>query len=460
MTKTKFYAVHNGKVPGVYNSWPECKAQTNGVSLVFKSFTTYEHATMFYLTGEDPASSKFYGVINEEEPEKTGVYTSWPIAKKAWSGVPGARVKSWKSLVEAKVWLINKGINAHSIPFFRGHFSQYSDSGFEPDPSADFLQEFDRLASSQGWEPSSQQYKEEKTTAMGKEMYHQIIEPAIAIAIAKEEGTELTKNDETLIGYQTLLQEVGKEPLDSINACFTELKNNTLVNIIDLINARRNDSPVRRWEIHEFGEFKRYTLQPGHTIDVNMASKDRFLRPLLQDFSAPRDSSGRPKHFNSNTRGHMREVYSNSRVRTGRIGKASRQKHASSSSMATRTQHASGAGHHSGDDHAVHTHDDDDNDQHLRRDDPLSETKVSNSNDELRAGGTSERAHNAKVKHKNNPSGTSRPARANDKVRTGRVKKEKSTQAKKATNGNAMSEWWEQIVSKIHQANNSRHALT
>ena len=41
----KFYAVKKGVTPGIYESWAECKAQTDGVSgAIFKGFATKEEA--------------------------------------------------------------------------------------------------------------------------------------------------------------------------------------------------------------------------------------------------------------------------------------------------------------------------------------------------------------------------------------------------------------------------------
>ncbi len=49
-TTTKYYAVKQGKNPGIYNSWTECREQTQGYSgAVFKSFETLE-AAQEYLT--------------------------------------------------------------------------------------------------------------------------------------------------------------------------------------------------------------------------------------------------------------------------------------------------------------------------------------------------------------------------------------------------------------------------
>ena len=48
----KFYAVQKGKVPGVYRTWEECKAQVHGYSgAVYKSFSTEEEA-MRYVAGQ------------------------------------------------------------------------------------------------------------------------------------------------------------------------------------------------------------------------------------------------------------------------------------------------------------------------------------------------------------------------------------------------------------------------
>ena len=44
----KFYAVKNGKVPGIYSTWEACKKQVAGFSgAEYKSFTTKEEAEAF-----------------------------------------------------------------------------------------------------------------------------------------------------------------------------------------------------------------------------------------------------------------------------------------------------------------------------------------------------------------------------------------------------------------------------
>ena len=44
----KFYAVKEGKKPGIYHTWDECKEQVNGYSgAVYKSFSNEEEAKAF-----------------------------------------------------------------------------------------------------------------------------------------------------------------------------------------------------------------------------------------------------------------------------------------------------------------------------------------------------------------------------------------------------------------------------
>ena len=66
----KFYAVKNGRVPGVYKTWDECKNQTSGYSgAAFKSFPTEEEAKAFVLgtlydTVDEGAVSEVYAYVD------------------------------------------------------------------------------------------------------------------------------------------------------------------------------------------------------------------------------------------------------------------------------------------------------------------------------------------------------------------------------------------------------------
>lgn len=55
MAKKKYYAVKHGKVPGVYETWDDCRNQVEGVSnAVYKSFSTREEALRFAGVNQNP----------------------------------------------------------------------------------------------------------------------------------------------------------------------------------------------------------------------------------------------------------------------------------------------------------------------------------------------------------------------------------------------------------------------
>jgi hypothetical protein len=88
-----------------------------------------------------------------------------------------------------------------------------------------------------------------------------------------------------LKGFRNLCIEVGIPTSDFIAECKKKLKS-TLVNIVDLIDARRVGKKVKIW--HDFEAFRRYTLQDRHRIDIKEAKKDGgYLACLLQRLWAP-----------------------------------------------------------------------------------------------------------------------------------------------------------------------------
>ena len=58
----KYYAVKNGRVPGIYNSWAECQKQIHGFkNASYKSFTSRTEAEEFISDGSFNAKKKVYG---------------------------------------------------------------------------------------------------------------------------------------------------------------------------------------------------------------------------------------------------------------------------------------------------------------------------------------------------------------------------------------------------------------
>lgn len=64
MAKKKFYVVKKGKVPGIYSTWDECKAQVDGYpGAIYKGFVTKEEAMAYASDGKKQQSA------NKDETE-------------------------------------------------------------------------------------------------------------------------------------------------------------------------------------------------------------------------------------------------------------------------------------------------------------------------------------------------------------------------------------------------------
>lgn len=64
MAKRKYYAVRVGKVPGIYSTWEECKAQVDGVSgALYKSFPSLEEAE-HYIQKADENDAKITTAVD------------------------------------------------------------------------------------------------------------------------------------------------------------------------------------------------------------------------------------------------------------------------------------------------------------------------------------------------------------------------------------------------------------
>lgn len=160
----RYYAVRAGKIPGVYMSWAECQAMTNGFAgancellsnpwtpppsrgplsspLPFrsnpavvsispltrrlrtdKSFSTREEAQL-YAAGKNPnpgiAPTRFYAVAIGNKP---GVYTEWSDAQAAYVGVKAPKYKKFESREAAEEWIQSIQLSAGPPPEERFDF--------------------------------------------------------------------------------------------------------------------------------------------------------------------------------------------------------------------------------------------------------------------------------------------------------------------------------------------------
>lgn len=75
MAKKRFYAVKNGRVPGVYPTWDEAKAQVDGFSgAVYKGFTTEVEARTYMNNDTDQVPDAANENFNDAVLPENGAY--------------------------------------------------------------------------------------------------------------------------------------------------------------------------------------------------------------------------------------------------------------------------------------------------------------------------------------------------------------------------------------------------
>lgn len=71
MAKKKYYAVKRGKTEGIFESWPDCQKQIDGVSgAIYKSFATLDEARAFLSEKDSTPVEVADAVIHEDEVEE------------------------------------------------------------------------------------------------------------------------------------------------------------------------------------------------------------------------------------------------------------------------------------------------------------------------------------------------------------------------------------------------------
>ncbi|KAH0828478.1 hypothetical protein AYO21_00388 [Fonsecaea monophora] len=104
----KFYAVRQGKTPGIYDTWTECLGQVKGhKGAVFKAFQSLHEAQAFMdgkmlSTAKDSGEQKFYAVQSGRVP---GVYTDWIQAQAQIRGIKKPKHKKFNTRAEAEAFV-------------------------------------------------------------------------------------------------------------------------------------------------------------------------------------------------------------------------------------------------------------------------------------------------------------------------------------------------------------------
>ncbi|KAI1614789.1 ribonuclease H-like domain-containing protein [Exophiala viscosa] len=108
-TERKFYAVREGKTPGIYETWPDCLGQVKGFKgAVFKAFQNL-HEAQAWMDGKPLAENKsnstdqkYYAVQCGQIP---GVYTDWTQAQAQIRGFRKPKHKKFNTRAEAEAFV-------------------------------------------------------------------------------------------------------------------------------------------------------------------------------------------------------------------------------------------------------------------------------------------------------------------------------------------------------------------
>ncbi|KAF2189997.1 hypothetical protein K469DRAFT_747283 [Zopfia rhizophila CBS 207.26] len=102
-----------------------------------------------------------------------------------------------------------------------------------------------------------------------------------AEAYEAEFGVHFGSNPSKLETWQDLCKEVGIEPVPkSITQCKKALKS-VLVNLVNLIDHRRNPDTIPLIEFASFNQFREFTTG-GHIFPKKWAKRDGFFKALLR----------------------------------------------------------------------------------------------------------------------------------------------------------------------------------
>lgn len=205
-------------------------------------------------------------------------------------------------------------------PASQSYFDQFLH--FTPNASASFEDEFNRLASSQGFVSGSQEFRRERTKAIRDELkYHYSSQPNDTSETAQaipQLGKDGLTDQEKLDIYQSMCREIGVDQRSTIHECRRELKK-VLVNVVDYVDARRiPGKKIEIWDWDDFEKFRKYSLQDDKRIDIDEAKADGgFLSALLQKLIHPgrkREKGGRLATAVNNHRGTTRKRSSEDNV--------------------------------------------------------------------------------------------------------------------------------------------------
>jgi viroplasmin and RNaseH domain-containing protein len=117
-----YYAVHRGKIRGIYKSWPECRDQIKGFeNPEFKGLETKEEAEAFMWLGREDYRDigEFKIFLITSSADKVAMFSDFNEAKKYAQDIDDAQIEPFESVMDAchtaHLFLLSCGLSKTTI---------------------------------------------------------------------------------------------------------------------------------------------------------------------------------------------------------------------------------------------------------------------------------------------------------------------------------------------------------
>lgn len=211
--------------------------------------------------------TKYHAVTRGKRP---GLYNSLEDARQQVIDFPGSWVETCDSLKLAAKYMCHVGRVPydHIRVFNRAFIEQGS---FIPQPSNSFKQEIGLFASSQ--QLTREEEKKARVDAIRDEIiYRYLPEGLYYLQMNHPSGRIRLDDDQKLLIYQRVCEQLGKKSHRDIDECIAELKRPPYVNIIDFVDVLRKGGTLRIFS--DPLKFCDYTRK--NRIDLNYAKESEF----------------------------------------------------------------------------------------------------------------------------------------------------------------------------------------
>lgn len=237
----------------------------------------------------------YYAIANGRQP---GLYRDWPTAQAQVTRFRNAVFKGFDSISEAKYFM--RQANAQDFAYFVGEEERRPPAAIKPSPAPIKPSPAPSPApppappravvnlKTEAQEPILSQFSQEwappKDVKPGTKDFKEWRARRTKAGSARLQ--ELFFRGTMIDGYRELCRQVGIVNTEhfTVKDCQWALRSK-LVNIYDLIDAVECSQQVPVWQAKDWAAFMAYTLRPENCYNLDMAKQCEILSCFLQDFT-------------------------------------------------------------------------------------------------------------------------------------------------------------------------------